>query len=111
MTTERIPAFACLPQAGRNDGKGIPAFSGMRAGRQIYFDNALPSGLPPGDRAPAMRAVPALPVQALALAALSISDFISLTASGRPDRTARAMMLWPMLSSQILGIAATGMTF
>ena len=32
-------------------------------------------------------------VQALALAALSISDFISLTASGRPDRTARAMML------------------
>ena len=30
-----------------NDSKGIPAFSGMTAGRQIYFDNPLPSGLPP----------------------------------------------------------------
>ena len=36
-------------QAGlrRNDGKGIPGFSGMTAGRQIYFDNPLPCGLPP----------------------------------------------------------------
>ena len=37
-----------------NDGKGIPAFSGMTAGRQIDFSNPLPSGLPPGDPWPGL---------------------------------------------------------
>ena len=38
----------------RNDYGGIPAFSGMTAGRQIDFSNPLPSGLPPGDPWPSL---------------------------------------------------------
>ncbi len=34
--------------------------------------------------------------------------FISLTARSNPTSTARLMMLWPMFSSSIPGIRATG---
>ena len=37
-------------------------------------------------------------------------DFMSRTAASRPVKMARAMMQWPMLSSTISGIAATGAT-
>src|SRR5688572_6248226 len=39
-----------------------------------------------------------------------ISAFMSLTAFSRPVKIARAMMQWPMLSSTICGIEATGTT-
>lgn len=41
----------------------------------------------------------------------SISRFMSLTACSSPTMIARAMMLCPMFSSHICGIAATGFTF
>ena len=37
--------------------------------------------------------------------------FISYTAWVRPTKTARLTMLWPMLSSSIFGMTATGPTF
>ena len=40
-----------------------------------------------------------------------ISRFISFTAASIPTMMARATMLWPMLSSHMLGISATGRTF
>jgi hypothetical protein len=39
-----------------------------------------------------------------------ISTFMSRTAASRPVKMARPMMQWPMLSSTISGIAATGIT-
>ena len=42
--------------------------------------------------------------------AASIRDFISLTASAIPVNSARATMAWPILSSTIWLIAATGCT-
>src|SRR5688500_4326213 len=42
--------------------------------------------------------------------ALSIRVFMSRTAVSSPVKIARAMMQWPMLSSTISGIAATGIT-
>ena len=43
--------------------------------------------------------------------AASINDFISRTAGSRPVNTARATIAWPMFSSTICGMAATGCTF
>jgi hypothetical protein len=39
-----------------------------------------------------------------------MSRFMSRTACSSPTMIARAMMLWPMFSSHMLGMAATGRT-
>ena len=43
-------------------------------------------------------------------ALLTISAFMSRTAASSPVNIARATMQWPMLSSTISAIAATGVT-
>jgi len=43
--------------------------------------------------------------------AVCISFFISFMACSRPMKMDWAMMLWPMLSSMMLGIAAMGWMF
>ena len=45
-----------------------------------------------------------------ALSSQLISAIISRIASSRPTKTARAMMLWPMLNSSISGITAISFT-
>ena len=50
------------------------------------------------------------PMPKIIARAPSISAFMSRTAASRPVKIARAMMQWPMLSSTISGIAATGCT-
>jgi hypothetical protein len=97
-------------KAHRQEALGPARAGELRAlGRQQQpLDEALAPALEGRMHAPRLQHIDADTVDHRAA---SIAAFMARTAAGRPSNTARATIAWPILSSTMSRIAATGATF